>query len=77
MISALKQFQILVLHFIKQQASEQDRTSCNAKNASMGDMLINQTMRQSNVLIVHLNGMAALTVAPQEAPVNDASKHIS
>ena len=76
-MSALKQFLILVLLFIKQQASEQGKISCSVKNASMGDMWTNQTMRQSNVLIVHLNGMAALTVALQEAPVNDASKHIS
>ena len=77
MISALKQFQILVLLFIKQQASEQDRISCSVKNASMGDMWNKKTVKQSNVCIVQINGMVALTVALQEVPVNDVSKHIS
>ena len=75
-MSALKQFLILVLLFIKQQASEQGRISCSVKNASMGDMWNKKRMRQSNVCIVQINGMAALTVELQEDPVKDVSKHI-
>ena len=76
-MSALKQFLILVLLFIKQQVLEQGRISCSVKNASMGDMWNKKRMRQSNVCIVQINGMAALTVELQEDPVKDVSKHIS